>query len=162
VNGEEHARGIQVKPNASTIAQITFHTDHPFWDSFVHDSPLHFDQIAAQFVGASGVPMISLEQTPTAAAAANALVGLDFKAFKDKAGNGLPYRYCSNANGPAYTMPMAAQMSFDNLSVPYHLGGADPTQLRDYRDFVNYGQSTQGHLNADGLCFVKRNYPSPP
>ena len=34
--------------------------------------------------------------------------------------------------------------------------------LRDYRDFMTYDQSTQGHLNSDGLCFVKRNYPSPP
>jgi hypothetical protein len=33
--------------------------------------------------------------------------------------------------------------------------------LRDYYDFFTYNQSTQGHLNSDGLCFVQRNYPSP-
>ena len=26
--------------------------------------------------------------------------------------------------------------------------------LRDYYDFATYNQSTQGHLNADGLCCV--------
>ena len=33
--------------------------------------------------------------------------------------------------------------------------------LRDYYDFATYNQSTQGHLNADGLCAVIRNYDSP-
>jgi hypothetical protein len=33
--------------------------------------------------------------------------------------------------------------------------------LRNYADFVAYQQSTQGHLNADGLCAVKRLFPSP-
>ena len=33
---------------------------------------------------------------------------------------------------------------------------------RDYRDYVHYVQSAQGHLNGgEGLCFVQRNYPSP-
>ena len=44
-------------------------------------------------------------------------------------------------------------------SVPHT---TDPgTGLRDYYDFATYNQSTQGHLNSDGLCFVKRHYPSP-
>ena len=34
--------------------------------------------------------------------------------------------------------------------------------LRDYYDFSTYNQSTQGHLNADGLCYVQRRYASPP
>ena len=29
-------------------------------------------------------------------------------------------------------------------------------------DYMTYDQSTQGHLNSDGLCFVDRHYPSPP
>ena len=34
--------------------------------------------------------------------------------------------------------------------------------LRDYRDFIQYVQSTQGHLNSgEGLCFSQRHYPSP-
>jgi hypothetical protein len=52
-------------------------------------------------------------------------------------------------------------MGFDSPGIPYSPGG-DPTQvLRDFYDYVTYNQSTQGHLNADGICSVKRNYPSP-
>src|SRR5207302_5439228 len=47
LGGEDHERGVQVQKNATVIAQVTVHTDHPFWESFVHDSPAHFDQLAA-------------------------------------------------------------------------------------------------------------------
>jgi hypothetical protein len=156
--GEEHQRGIQVKTNASTIAQVTYHTDHPLWDSFLHESPLHFDQIAAQNVGASGVPTATLDQ----------MIGLNFEAFTDSSPSprALPWRYCSNANGPPNTplySTLAPQIRFNRLTVPFVLNGTNPgAALRDYRDFMQYGQSTQGHLNADGLCFVQRSYPSPP
>jgi hypothetical protein len=65
--------------------------------------------------------------------------------------------------GQATDVPVLARMRFNRLTVPYVLNGTDPAAaLRDYRDFMNYNQSTQGHVNADGLCFVQRNYPSPP
>jgi len=32
----------------SVVGQVTIHTDHPFWDSVLHDSPAHFDQFAAR------------------------------------------------------------------------------------------------------------------
>jgi hypothetical protein len=36
--------------------------------------------------------------------------------------------------------------------------GDPATALRDYHDYIQYVQSTQGHLNGgEGLCFVKRN-----
>ncbi len=146
--GEEHQRGISIKQNQTTTAQATFHTDHLFWESFVHDSPLHFDQVAARFVGV-GNPMATL----------NDLVGLDFTAFTDKNGAALPWRSCL----PTYTPGTGTQMHFDHLTVPFVLNGADPAAaLRDYRDFTTYSESTFGHLNADGLAFVQRNYPSPP
>ncbi len=47
IGGEDHERGVQVKANDTVIAQVTVHTDHPFWESIVHDSPAHFDQLAA-------------------------------------------------------------------------------------------------------------------
>jgi hypothetical protein len=52
-------------------------------------------------------------------------------------------------------------MAFDRESVPRAANAADPTGLHDYYDFATYNQSTQGHLNADGLCAVERHYPSP-
>ena len=46
-------------------------------------------------------------------------------------------------------------MAFDPQSVP-RTAGTDACQgLRDYYDFTTYNQSTQGHLNSDGLCFVR-------
>jgi hypothetical protein len=52
-------------------------------------------------------------------------------------------------------------MRFDPGGVPHATNGNPATGLRDYYDFSTYDQSTQGHLNADGLCFVHRRYPSP-
>jgi hypothetical protein len=86
------------------------------------------------------------------------LKGVNFTAFKDRAGKALPWRSCVST----YTPPNTSQtMGFDSPGIPYSPGG-DPTQvLRDFYDYVTYNQSTQGHLNADGICSVKRNYPSP-
>ena len=53
-------------------------------------------------------------------------------------------------------------MAFDPQSVPHCAAGNPASGLCDYYDFTTYDQSTQGHLNSDGLCYVKRNYPSPP
>jgi len=53
-------------------------------------------------------------------------------------------------------------MAFDPQSVPHCTGNDRAMGLCDYFDYTTYNQSTQGHLNSDGLCFVKRNYPSPP
>jgi hypothetical protein len=151
---EEHQRGIALKTNASVIGQVTMHTDHPFWDSVLHDSPAHFDQFAARVVG-QGVdggpaPMATLEQTK----------GVDYTAYADALGNKLNWRYCVEPPSdvhPKFTGPMA----FDPQSVPHATGGDPASGLRDYYDYSTYDQSTQGHLNSDGLCFVKRNYPSP-
>jgi hypothetical protein len=50
-------------------------------------------------------------------------------------------------------------MAFDPK--PY-AKNADPTKgFRDYHDYTTYNQSTQGHLNSDGLCAISRHYPSP-
>ncbi|APR82998.1 Hypothetical protein A7982_08347 [Minicystis rosea] len=145
---EEHQRGIVVKGNQAVTAQITVHTDHPFWQTFIHDSPAHFDQIAAQYVGASGTPTAVLED----------MKGIDPTALTDKNGNALPWRSCLSS----FTPPAAGQMGFDTTGIPVSPNGDPKTTIRDLYDYMTYNQSTQGHLNADGLCYVKRNYPSPP
>jgi hypothetical protein len=146
--GEEQQRGVAVKQNATTIVQTTFHTDHPFWDSFLHDSPAHFDQIAAQYVGVS---------SPTATVEDMAAVKTFADGFKDKDGAALPWRSCL----PTYTPPDASAMHFDVQGRTVNTTATAPgAYLRDYRDYMTFNQSTFGHLNSDGLCFVKRNYPS--
>jgi hypothetical protein len=42
----------------------------------------------------------------------------------------------------------------------FNANGVSP--LDNYRDYLAYSISAQGHLNSDGLCAVKRQYPSPP
>jgi hypothetical protein len=145
---EEHQRGVQVRSNATTIAQATIHTDHPFWESFQHDTPAHFDQLAASAKKVDDVFTVTMDDTK----------GVDFTGFKDAAGDLLPWRSCD----PSYTPPDNAKgMHFDALGISYDPSG-DPTKvIRDYLDYMTYDQSTQGHLNSDGLCFVQRHYPSP-
>ena len=149
VNGEEHPRGIQVKNSASVGAQVTIHMDHPFWESFAEDSPLHFDQIAAQYAGVSGTPEAHIED----------LKGVNFSALTDKLGKPIPWRNCA---GNQYTPPGNGQMYLNPLSVPVNPNATDASQaLRDLYDYIRYTQATQGHLNSQGLCYVDRQYPSP-
>jgi hypothetical protein len=151
ITGEDAQRGIMFDANASVMAQVTFHTDHPFWDSVLHDSPAHFDQFAARALNRDGgTPLVTLEDTK----------GVDYTAYQDSLGNAVAWRYCSDPPTdvhPKFTGPMA----FDPEGVPHATGKDAASGLRDYYDFATYNQSTQGHLNADGLCFVRRNYPSP-
>jgi hypothetical protein len=149
LGGEDHERGVQVKPNQTTIAQVTFHTDHPFWESFTHDTPAHFDQLAALAKKQTdGTYIVTLDETK----------GVDYTAFKDPQGKPLPWRACDHGYTPPNT---SAQMGFDSLSIPHDPSGDPASVMRDYQDYMRYDQSTQGHLNSDGLCYVKRHYPSP-
>jgi hypothetical protein len=156
LNGEPHERGIAFTSSTYAIGEVTFHTDHPFWESTKHDTPARFDQFAAQLVGVTadgGVPTAHLTD----------VIGVDYTGFKDKAGNVLPWRTCD----PGYQNPnggsRSGQMNFDPVHVPHCTGGDHSTGLCDYYDFSKYDQSTQGHWNgSDGLCFVERHYPSPP
>jgi len=151
---EEHQRGIAFQSSKQIVAQVTVHTDHPFWDSVLHDAPAHFDQFAARVVGqTASPPTVKLEDT----------VNVDYKAYTDAQGHPLNWRYCIEP--PTDVHPkFTGAMAFDPQSIPRATGTPlDPsTGLRDYYDFATYNQSTQGHLNSDGLCYVKRNYPSSP
>jgi hypothetical protein len=159
--GENYPRGLQISTSQSTIAQVTVHMDHPFWESFAENSPVHFDQVAAQYVG---------QNDGGAVARTEDMVGVPFWAFTDRAGTPLPWRNCA---GPHYTPPGNGQMSFDTLSVPIDPHGTctgsagddytkdDCKAERDYYDFVRFTQSTQGHLNSQGLCFIDRHWPAP-
>ncbi len=148
---EQHERGIAFLSSKQVMAQITIHTDHPFWDSVLHESPAHFDQFAARAVTTpTGTPTVTLEDT----------VGVDYTNYVDAMNHPLNWRYCIEPSPVAHPKFIGA-MAFDPESVP-HAPGNDPSAgLVDYADFASYDQSTQGHLNSDGLCFVKRNYPSP-
>src|SRR5205085_2856959 len=88
--------------------------------------------------------------------------GVDFNAWTDNMNRPLPWRSC--VSPMLYMPPGNGQMFFDHLNVPYSPNpNADPMMfIRDYADFMSFTQSTQGHLNSQGLCFIDRQYPSPP
>lgn len=146
--GEEFQRGIAIRNNASVVAQVTFHTDHLFWEEFEHDAPLHFDALAAQVAGLGARPTLRFDN----------LIGVPIAPIKDRDGKPVPWRSCL----ASYEPPSNGAMAFDTKGIPVDSGGAPSSAIRDYADFVAYLTSTLGHLNADGLCYVKRNYPSPP
>lgn len=147
---EESQRGIAIPENRSAVAQVTFHTDHFFWDNFIHDSELHFDQYAARYAGTGA----------TAASVFEDFVGYGITpSFEDALGNPLPWRSCLSTFTPPVT---TGPMTFDTGGIPVNPNGSPTTSFRDFYDAIGYGGSTSGHLNADGLCFTARNYPSPP
>jgi hypothetical protein len=152
-------RGVQTSTSQSVVEQVTVHMDHPFWESFQEDTPVHWDPIAAQYIGVAN-PVAHTED----------MIGVPFNPFTDKLGNVMPWRDCEPT---LYTPPTNGAMSFSTLSVPQNPHGActgtvgqDFTAdscpaIRDYYDFMRYTQSTQGHLNSQGLCFIDRQYPAP-
>lgn len=143
-DGEEAQRGVQVSPHGETLAQITLHVDHPFWSTVDHDAAeLYFDQLAAA-------------ASPDGDLVLDDLATLDFTSFKDKDGRPLPWRSCI-ASKPV----KRGTRKFDSGSVPVDPNAAPSAALRHYADFVSYQQSTQGHLNADGLCAIERLFPAP-
>src|SRR5262249_25639046 len=108
--GEEHPRGVAFLADRSVIAQVTLHTDHPFWDSVLHDSPAHFDPSAARAVGqdAGGTPVVTLEMTQ----------GVDYTAVTDALGRPLSWRYCMDP--PTDVHPkLTGPMKLDAQSVPH-------------------------------------------
>jgi hypothetical protein len=153
-------RGVQTSTSQVEVEQVTVHMDHPFWESFEENTPVHWDQVAAQYIGQTN-PEAHLDD----------LKGVPFDPFKDKNGNVMPWRWCESS----YTPPGNGAMSFDTLSVKQDPTGTctgqvgvdfssptdDCTAIRDYYDFMKFTQSTQGHLNSQGLCFIDRQYPAP-
>lgn len=141
--GEEAQRGVQVKSGETTYVQLTLHTDHVFWNTVDHEAAAPtFDQMAALSKGG----ILSLDD----------LAGVDFTAFRGPTGAPLPWRSC---------IPEVAvkdgERRFDPGSVSVDPTGTPERALRDYRDFVTYVTSTAGHMNADGLCAIDRQYASP-
>jgi hypothetical protein len=136
---EEAPRGVQASQSGAAVAQLTFHTDHLFWDRLTHDRPLHFDPFAASaHEDASGAFVLASAD----------LARADYNGFRTRDGAALAPRACVTD----FTPGPGGQLRFDPAGV---------APLPTFLDYVKYSQSTMGHLNADGLCAVVRRYPSP-
>ncbi len=153
LGGEDHPRGIQVQRNAQITAQITVHTDHPLWENYDSDGPpIHFDQLASVAKQQSdSTYLVTLEDT----------IGENWTAFP------VPWRSCSS-NVTMYMPPntnkrMGFEPTKQNLYMPQLPGElSSMAGFRDYYDYASHVQSTQGHLNSNGLCAVERHFPSVP
>jgi len=147
-DGEEYQRGIPLPSNRAALAQITLHVEHPFFSDTVHDSPVFFDQMAAPLVGEKPSTTLTIEH----------FADVDPTAFTDGSGAALPWRACPQGAKP----PAGKQRAFGVGHVLVDSSGDPGEVFRDYRDYVSYLQSTQGHLNGgEGICYVERDYPSP-
>jgi hypothetical protein len=134
IEGEESQRGIQLLPNAVTTAQITIHTDHIFWPTVSHENLPLFNQFAANATLTDGSYFVDLET----------LTSVPVPSITDESGKALPWRSCVDSK--MYELPTKpSTMTFDSGT----------QSLTNLHDFVQFNASTMGHLNADGLCYVK-------
>lgn len=144
---EEYQRGLSIRSDAPSLAQITVHVEHPFYSDVQHEPALYFDQLAAQLVGAPEGAVLTVDD----------LESVDPTSFTDSEGTALPWRVCDGS-----ALPAGAARAFEVGTIPTG-PGQDPSEgFRDYRDYVRYVQSTQGHMNGgEGLCYIERQYDSP-
>src|SRR6202042_3291774 len=96
---------------------------------------------------ASTTPTVTLDMT----------MGVDYRSYTDANGDPLKWRYCMDPPTDVHAQ-LTGAMAFDPQSVPHATGTDRTTGLLDYYDFATYDQSTQGHLNSDGLCALQRHY----
>jgi hypothetical protein len=145
-DGEEYQRGVAMLADRPAVAQITLHLEHPFFSDAQHDSAVRFDPMAAR-LGATGGTTLTMDD----------LTGVELAGLTDARGVPLPPRACDGS-----PLPPGRVASVGVGSVPVNPAGDPARELRDFRDFVHYVQSAQAHLNGgEGLCSVRRDYPSP-
>jgi hypothetical protein len=133
-------RGIQVKPGQTVIAQATFHTDHPFWNTTDHEAAvMFFDQLAALATpGAGGAPAsLLITDKPD-----SDLVGHGIAPLTARAGGTIGWRTC---DPDVFPLPSSTERTFVNVDFPIET---------TYQQYFRRALATFGHLNADGLCVV--------
>lgn len=133
IEGEEFQRGIQLKANAPTVAQITIHTDHLFWATVNHGAVPMFNHFAANAKISQDVATVTLED----------LQNVPVAPVTDPSGKPLPWRSCVSES--QYTLPTSpSTMVLETAGQP----------INNLAQFVAFNGSTAGHLNADGICHV--------
>ncbi len=133
-NGGADMPGVQPSASTAARAQLTFHMDHLFWGALgVEDPPPHFDPFAARAQVVAGFSVVTLDD----------LQGVAVTNLIDRMQRPVPDR---GAQTRGYTPRNANALSYD-------LGGS--SNLSDLRDFVTFSARSSGHLNADGLCYVR-------
>jgi hypothetical protein len=130
-------RGVRPNAQGAVRAQLTFHSDHFFWDQAdVEGTPLRFDALAARVVGfgsdVGSSHELQLDQ----------LADVKPSALADASGQ--PVRDRGSQTDGYHPDPGAPPV--------YATNGV--SEIDDLRSFVVYNNRGQGHLNSDGLCLV--------
>jgi hypothetical protein len=141
-------RGVQPNTNGASIAQVTVHTDHAFWDKLKQEgTPLRMDYIAA-WAGADS------NTTP-----------LDLGTLADKPlattfGDGTPLP----DRAPYLTNP-AGMFTSDQTNpsqVTLDINGVPASDISGLSAFMAFSAQSQTHLNANGLCYIVGQNASDP
>ena len=141
-------RGVQPNTNGATVAQVTVHTDHVFWDKLKQEgTPLRMDYIAAWAGADTNTTPLDLGSLATKPLATT---------FAD--GTALPDR-APFLNNPAGTF--TTDQTNPN-QVTLDLDGVTSTDISGLSAFMAFSAQSQTHLNANGLCYIKgQNAPDP-
>lgn len=131
-------RGVRPSGAGAVRAQLTFHTDHLFWDQAdVEGAPLRFDALAARVLrfGEDTGALHELTSEELAGVSPSALVDQNEQPVRDRGEQTQGYE------------PGAVR--------PPTYGTNGVSDITDLRSFIAYNNRAQGHLNSDGLCFVQ-------
>lgn len=132
-------RGIRVNTSGASLAQITLHVDHLFWDILRREgTPLRFDPIAAWAPADTGTTPLELS---TLAHPLATTFGDGTTPLPDRAPvQNVPGGYTSDQANPS--------------QIVLGLGGVPSANVSTIAQFMAFSSQSQLHLNADGLCYV--------
>ncbi|MBS2012143.1 MAG: hypothetical protein JST00_04615 [Deltaproteobacteria bacterium] len=137
--GGKYPRGIRPSADGAVTVQITFHTDHVFWNRLDTDgTPLFFDAIAASspaFGGASG-----------GAVTMDDLARVDITDVRSRSGERVPPR----SHVADYAAP-SGPLVFDAQTTRFARPNA-------FSSFLSYAAVSTGHMNAFGVCEIERHF----
>jgi hypothetical protein len=141
-------RGVQPNTNGATVAQVTIHTDHVFWDKLKQEgTPLRMDYIAAwagSDTNTTPLDLGTLADKPLATTFA------DGSPLPDRA----PY-----LNNPAGTF---TSDQTNPSQVTLDLNGVTASDISGLSAFMAFSAQSQTHLNANGLCYIVGQNASDP
>ena len=152
-NGEEDNlanRGLQTNTNNATVAQVTQHVDHVFWDKLRQEGAnLRFDPYAA-WAPANTSPTNPFDMT-TLHHPLSALFNDGVTPIPDRT----PLQ---NPPTGSYTPGEGAS----NGNIAFDTNGVPAANVPDIIDFMAFSAQSQMHLNANGLCYVVGQNASDP
>ena len=152
--GEANSRGVQVNSATSAITQVTVHMDHPFWQRSRRTPPSTGIRSQDSTSACRTRTAASSSRTSTTSTVCRSAIHRSRREQDALA----------QLRGPLLHGPRQRRDVFTTLSVPVRPGPGTPRRQelhRDYYDYIRYTQSTQGHLNSQGLCYIDRQFPSP-